>query len=199
VLVHPERNGFMYVLDRETGEVLSAEPFGFTNTASGVDLKTGRLQPVKAKEPVTGKVVREICPAQPVAKDWQPSAYSPVCWTCLTRTSVRISKHSTSATSRERHTWVVSRSTIATARHDAALGFLDAVSKPWDIGTYHIIEGRVGSPRGFDVFLSGRRIKRRFRFENGGSTWRVNPVDGSRGRREISTRAVRATAARRHR
>jgi hypothetical protein len=93
----------------------------------------------------------------------------------------------------------VSRSTMATAGDDAALSYLDAVSKPWDVGTYHIIEGRVGSPRGFDVFLSGRRLKRRFRFENGGSTWRVSPVDGSRGRREMSMRAVRATAARRRR
>ena len=44
VLVHPERNGHMYVLDRQTGEVLSAEPFAYTNTSDGVDLKTGRLQ-----------------------------------------------------------------------------------------------------------------------------------------------------------
>ena len=29
VLVHPERNGYIYVIDRTTGEVLSAEPFGY--------------------------------------------------------------------------------------------------------------------------------------------------------------------------
>ena len=51
VLVHPERNGNMYVIDRQTGEVLSAEPFAYTNTSDGVDLKTGRLKPVEAKEP----------------------------------------------------------------------------------------------------------------------------------------------------
>src|SRR5205807_4173998 len=38
VLVHPERNGHMYVIDRQTGEVLSAEPFAYTNTSEGVDL-----------------------------------------------------------------------------------------------------------------------------------------------------------------
>jgi bifunctional non-homologous end joining protein LigD len=93
----------------------------------------------------------------------------------------------------------VSRSTMATAGRDAALSDLGAVTEPWDVGTYQIVEGRVGSSRGFDLFLSGRRIKRRFRFENGGSKWRVSPVDGSRGRRQVSTRAVRATAARRAR
>jgi len=77
VLVHPERNGHMYVFDRQSGEVLSAKPFAFTNTSTGVDLNTGRLQYVEEKKPVTGKVVRNICPAEPGAKDWQPSAYSP--------------------------------------------------------------------------------------------------------------------------
>ena len=35
----PERNGYIYVLDRTTGEVLSAEPFGLLIRAKGVDLK----------------------------------------------------------------------------------------------------------------------------------------------------------------
>jgi lanthanide-dependent methanol dehydrogenase len=77
VLVHPERNGYMYVIDRQTGEVLSAEPFAYTNTSDGIDRRTGRIKYVEAKEPKTGKVIREICPAEPGAKDWQPSAYSP--------------------------------------------------------------------------------------------------------------------------
>src|SRR5437764_2358602 len=76
VLVHPERNGHMYVFDRQTGEILSAEPFAYVNASTGVDLKTGRPKMVQAKEPQTGKVVREICPAAPGAKDWQPTAYS---------------------------------------------------------------------------------------------------------------------------
>ena len=77
LLVHPERNGHMYVFDRQTGQVLSAEPFAFTNTSKGVDLQTGRPIMVEEKKPVTGKVVRNICPAAPGAKDWQPSSYSP--------------------------------------------------------------------------------------------------------------------------
>jgi lanthanide-dependent methanol dehydrogenase len=77
VLVRPERDGYIYVLDRSTGQVLSADPYGYITTTRGVDLKTGRPIEVAEKAPQTGKVVREICPAAPGAKDWQPSSYSP--------------------------------------------------------------------------------------------------------------------------
>jgi PQQ-dependent dehydrogenase (methanol/ethanol family) len=77
VLLHPDRNGRMYVIDRATGEVLSAEPYGHITTTLGVDLRTGRPNPNPATKPVVGKVVRDICPASPGAKDWQPSAFSP--------------------------------------------------------------------------------------------------------------------------
>jgi alcohol dehydrogenase (cytochrome c) len=76
VLVHPDRNARMYVIDRATGEVLSAETYGYQNTSEGVDLKTGRIQVNPAKS--TGlKTVKDICPAPPGGKDWQPSAFSP--------------------------------------------------------------------------------------------------------------------------
>ncbi|HEY8550158.1 MAG TPA: methanol/ethanol family PQQ-dependent dehydrogenase [Vicinamibacterales bacterium] len=77
VLLRPERNGYFYVMDRTTGEVLSADPFVHITSSTGVDLKTGRLQPVAAKEPQVGIVTREICPASPGAKDWNPASYSP--------------------------------------------------------------------------------------------------------------------------
>jgi PQQ-dependent dehydrogenase (methanol/ethanol family) len=77
VLVRPERNGYVYLLDRESGEVLSAEPFHAINSTKGVDLKTGRLVMNPEKEPKTGRVVRDICPNASGAKDWNPSAYSP--------------------------------------------------------------------------------------------------------------------------
>jgi len=77
VAVRPERNGYMYVLDRATGEALSATPFVHITTSRGVDLKSGRLIYNEDKTPQVGKVVRDICPAAPGAKDWQPSAYSP--------------------------------------------------------------------------------------------------------------------------
>jgi PQQ-dependent dehydrogenase (methanol/ethanol family) len=78
VLVRPERNGYVYVVDRATGEVLSADPFGYITSTKGIDLKTGRPIEVEEKRPQTGKVVRGICPAAPGMKDWQPSSFSPL-------------------------------------------------------------------------------------------------------------------------
>jgi lanthanide-dependent methanol dehydrogenase len=78
VILHPGRNGYMYVMDRASGQVLSATPFVHITGSKGVDLQTGRLIENEEKKPATGKVVREICPSAPGAKDWQPSAYSPV-------------------------------------------------------------------------------------------------------------------------
>ncbi|MFL5486997.1 MAG: PQQ-dependent dehydrogenase, methanol/ethanol family [Gemmatimonadaceae bacterium] len=77
VLVRPERNGFLYVIDRQTGQVLSADPFGPVTSYTGFDFKGGRPIPNPAKHPATGTIVREICPAAPGMKDWQPSAFSP--------------------------------------------------------------------------------------------------------------------------
>jgi PQQ-dependent dehydrogenase (methanol/ethanol family) len=77
VLVRPERNGYLYVLDRQTGEVLSATPYGPINTSTSVDLTTGRLIYAPDKAPKVGQVVRDIMPGSPGTKDWQPSAWSP--------------------------------------------------------------------------------------------------------------------------
>jgi lanthanide-dependent methanol dehydrogenase len=77
VLLHPDRNGYVYMMDRATGEVLSAEPFGHITTSFGVDLASGRLKYDMSKKSKIGEVVRDICPASPGAKDWQPSAFSP--------------------------------------------------------------------------------------------------------------------------
>jgi PQQ-dependent dehydrogenase (methanol/ethanol family) len=76
VLLRPERNGYVYVLDRATGQVLSADPFVHVTSSRGVDLTTGRYLRVAEKSPRVGTVVRDICPSAPGAKDWQPSAYS---------------------------------------------------------------------------------------------------------------------------
>jgi PQQ-dependent dehydrogenase (methanol/ethanol family) len=77
VLVHPDRNGYVYVMDRLSGQVLSAEPFVHVTTSEGVDLSTGQLKYNPQKQPKTGQVIREICPVSPGGKDWQPSSWSP--------------------------------------------------------------------------------------------------------------------------
>jgi len=77
VLVRPGRTGFMYVIDRFTGQVLAADPYAHVNSIRRIDLRTGRPQYAPEKAPRSGRVVRDICPASPGGKDWNPSAFSP--------------------------------------------------------------------------------------------------------------------------
>ena len=74
-LVHPDRNGLLYVVDRTTGEVLSANFYHAVNVHQGVDLATGRIKINQDKYPVQNKVVRDICPTAPGAKDWSPFGF----------------------------------------------------------------------------------------------------------------------------
>lgn len=77
LLLHPGRTGFMFVLDRETGEMLSAEPFAHVNWAKRYDLKTGLPELNPDRVPKLGTVVRDICPSATGGKDFSPSAFSP--------------------------------------------------------------------------------------------------------------------------
>jgi PQQ-dependent dehydrogenase (methanol/ethanol family) len=77
VLVHPDRNGYVYVIDRANGVVLSADPYGPINSSQGVDLKTGRLIVNPAKQTRLGEEIHNICPTASGAKDWNPSSFSP--------------------------------------------------------------------------------------------------------------------------
>jgi lanthanide-dependent methanol dehydrogenase len=77
VLIHMDRNGYVYVIDRTNGQVLSADPFGPVNSSRGVDLKTGRLLVNPDKETKVGREVNDICPTASGAKDWNPSSFSP--------------------------------------------------------------------------------------------------------------------------
>ena len=76
--VHPERNGYVYVIDRTTGEVLSADPFVLRHDVDRRRPEDRRAAATtRRRSRSVGKVVRDICPASPGVKDWQPSAYSP--------------------------------------------------------------------------------------------------------------------------
>ncbi len=81
VLVHFDRNGFGYTLDRVTGELLVAEKFDpAVNWATHVDMKTGR--PAVVAEYSTHQNgedtnTENVCPAALGSKDQQPAAYSP--------------------------------------------------------------------------------------------------------------------------
>ena len=77
VLVHFDRNGFAYTIDRATGEVLLAKPFVPMNWSSGVDLATGRPTVNVDKATAQGKNIKDICPSLEGGKNQQPAAFSP--------------------------------------------------------------------------------------------------------------------------
>jgi lanthanide-dependent methanol dehydrogenase len=77
LLIHPGRTGFVFVLDRETGELLSAEKFQPVNWADGYDLATGKPQENSEKRTRFGTVVKNICPSSTGAKEFIPSSFSP--------------------------------------------------------------------------------------------------------------------------
>jgi lanthanide-dependent methanol dehydrogenase len=76
-LVHFDRNGFAYTMDRATGEVLLAEPFVPMNWSTGIDLATGRPNVVESKKTAQDKLVKDICPSLEGGKNQQPAAFSP--------------------------------------------------------------------------------------------------------------------------
>jgi alcohol dehydrogenase (cytochrome c) len=80
-LVHFDRNGFAYTLNRETGELLVAEKYDpKVNWATRVDMETGRPEVVTQYSTQAGGEdtnVQNICPAALGTKDQQPAAFSP--------------------------------------------------------------------------------------------------------------------------
>jgi len=75
VVMHAPKNGFFYVLDRKTGELLSADPWVTVNWASGVDLKTGR--PRVNPEARYGTDAVSITPGPGGGHVWPPWSFNP--------------------------------------------------------------------------------------------------------------------------
>lgn len=75
VLMQAPKNGFFYVLDRATGELLSAEPFAEVTWADGVDPETGR--PVERTDLDYRDTVVEIRPSPHGAHNWHPMSFNP--------------------------------------------------------------------------------------------------------------------------
>ena len=76
VVMQAPKNGFFYVLDRVTGELLSADPFTKTTWATHVDMSSGR--PVETEEANYQKNGPSyLWPGPYGAHNWQPMSYSP--------------------------------------------------------------------------------------------------------------------------
>jgi quinohemoprotein ethanol dehydrogenase len=75
VIMQAPKNGFFYVLDRVTGELLSAEPYAKVTWAKGIDMKTGR--PIETKQARYGDVAVTQFPGPGGAHNWQPMSFNP--------------------------------------------------------------------------------------------------------------------------
>lgn len=77
VLLHAPKNGFFYVLDRATGELISAKPYTAVSWASGIDLKTGRPVENPAARYEEGKGV-PVAPGPLGGHSWHSLSFSPL-------------------------------------------------------------------------------------------------------------------------
>jgi quinohemoprotein ethanol dehydrogenase len=75
-MLQAPKNGFFYVLDRATGELLSAQPYTKVNWATGVDLKTGR--PILTGSADYTRDTRVVLPGPHGGHQWQPMSYNEV-------------------------------------------------------------------------------------------------------------------------
>ena len=75
VIMQANKNGFFYVLDRITGEFISAQPFSRVTWAKGIDQKTGR--PMINPEVMYGKNPVPVSPGGGGAHNWSPMSYNP--------------------------------------------------------------------------------------------------------------------------
>jgi PQQ-dependent dehydrogenase (methanol/ethanol family) len=77
-VMQASKNGFFYVLDAATGELLSAKPYTDVNWANGVDMKTGRPNVVpQARTNLTNQVFN-LAPGPAGGHAWQSMSYSPI-------------------------------------------------------------------------------------------------------------------------
>ncbi len=75
VLMQAPKNGFFYVIDRESGELISAENYTSITWADGVDPNTGRPREIHGADYAEGRA--EIKPGPEGGHNWQPMAFNP--------------------------------------------------------------------------------------------------------------------------
>lgn len=76
VIMQAPKNGFFYVLDRKTGELLSAEAYANITWASGVDMATGRPVEIEGARYEKGPTGLQL-PGPIGGHNWHPMSYSP--------------------------------------------------------------------------------------------------------------------------
>jgi alcohol dehydrogenase (cytochrome c) len=88
LVTHSARNGFLYTMDRNNGQMVAAKPYmDNVNWTKGIDQKTGKpidYDPAKDIQTyagvgnlVPGAPLKKLCPSQAGGNNYWPSSYSP--------------------------------------------------------------------------------------------------------------------------
>jgi len=78
VVMHADRNGYLYVIERATGKLVAANAFVKVNWADGIDKETGRpVWSAETKAVVDKGEKQRIYPAVSGGKNWGPMAFDP--------------------------------------------------------------------------------------------------------------------------
>jgi quinohemoprotein ethanol dehydrogenase len=75
VIMQASKNGYFYVLDRNSGKLLSAKNFSYVNWASDIDMKTGR--PILTRQGDWSESPKVVYPSWFGAHSWNPMSYNP--------------------------------------------------------------------------------------------------------------------------
>ena len=75
VVMQASKNGYLYVLDRATGEFLSGKPFAYVNWTKGLDPKTHR--PIEQPSADWARAPALLSPGAVGAHSWQPASFNP--------------------------------------------------------------------------------------------------------------------------
>ena len=168
VIMQAPKNGFFYVLDRKTGELLSAEKFGRATWATHVDMETGR--PVESKfanyQENGGSF---IWPSPYGAHNWQPMSFStktglmyipvqsiPAYFSAQKDVMYRVNRWNTGVdlnTNRDPKSWVAARASIDALIYGELVAW-DPVKKQraWEVHHNKPSNGGILSTEGDLVF-----------------------------------------------
>jgi len=78
VLMQLNRNGFLYVIDRTNGKLISAKAYENVNWASHVDMATGRPVETEVAKKLRASEQVELWPSTTGGKNWPHAAYNPI-------------------------------------------------------------------------------------------------------------------------
>jgi PQQ-dependent dehydrogenase (methanol/ethanol family) len=75
VIMQAPKNGFFYVLDRQSGDLIAADPYAKVTWASGIDLESGR--PIETPQARYTDAISKVTPGPGGAHSWFPMSFNP--------------------------------------------------------------------------------------------------------------------------